>query len=209
MSKGFAEGIQEIWLVPGFHSDVVWLDDQRDYTEVLLGDLKQNLAVCKVDPDYGFFVHELTYLKPYLAVHPEDRELLRELIKRGRVGTGGSHSQPSEPLIGPEGLVRNVLYGKVYHQDMLGDDPVIYMGWDIFGHCAQLGQILRKAGFIGAIWSKDIRGAEPVFWHLSLDGEPLLFSRTNYGILESGIEAELMGHLMDHSHELADRKSVV
>ena len=203
MSKGFAEGIQEIWLVPGFHSDVVWLDDQRDYTEVLLGDLKQNLAVCKVDPDYGFFVHELTYLKPYLAVHPEDRELLRELIKRGRVGTGGSHSQPSEPLIGPEGLIRNILYGKVYHRDMLGDDPVIYMGWDIFGHSIQLGQILRKAGFKGALWSKDIRGAEPVFWHLSLDGEALLFRRTNYGILKSGIEDELLGHLMAHSHELA------
>jgi hypothetical protein len=168
------------YVVPGFHSDVVWLEDQRDYAVSLLGDMHQNLQILRVDPHYGVFLHELTYLKPYLDTHPEALPEVRRWIQEGRIGTGGSHSQPTETVIGGEGIVRNILYGRWYHEGVLGDQPWIYMPWDVFGHTAQLGQILRKSRFRGCIWSKDIRGALAVFWHLALDGEPLLFKRMGY-----------------------------
>jgi len=168
------------YVVPGFHSDVVWLEDQRDYAVSLLGDMHQNLQILRVDPHYGVFLHELTYLKPYLDTHPEALPEVRRWIQQGRIGTGGSHSQPTETVIGGEGIVRNILYGRWYHEGVLGDQPWIYMPWDVFGHTAQLGQILRKSRFRGCIWSKDIRGALAVFWHLALDGEPLLFKRMGY-----------------------------
>jgi len=171
-----------VYLTPGFHSDVVWLEDQRDYAEILMSNLEQNLAICRFDPDYGFFIHELTYVKPYLDTHPEDRDFIRQLIKEGRIGTGGSHSQPSETLISGEGIIRNVLYGRLYHEGILGDLPEIYMAWDVFGHSAQLAQILAKSRFKGCIWSKDIRGAQAVFWHQALDGTTLLFKRMPYWI---------------------------
>ena len=194
---------EEIWVVPGFHSDVVWIEDQRDYAIVLIGDADQNIQICKADPDYGFFVHELTYLKPYYDTFPENRQFLRELIRDGRVGTGGSHSQPSETLIGPEGIVRNIIYGRLFHEGVLGDKPVIYMPWDVFGHTAQLGQILRKSRFIGCIWSKDIRGVQPVFWHVSLDGSKLLFKRMEYGVVGAGIEEEFIQLFEERSQEIA------
>ncbi len=168
------------YVVPGFHSDVVWLEDQRDYAVSLLGDMHQNLQILRIDPHYGVFLHELTYLKPYLDTHPEALLEVRRWIAEGRIGTGGSHSQPTETVIGGEGIVRNILYGRWYHEGVLGDQPWIYMPWDVFGHTAQLGQILRKSRFRGCIWSKDIRGALAVFWHLALDGEPLLFKRMGY-----------------------------
>ncbi|MDW8105394.1 MAG: glycoside hydrolase family 38 C-terminal domain-containing protein, partial [Armatimonadota bacterium] len=164
----------------GFHSDVVWLEDQRDYAVSLLGNLHQNLQILRIDAQYGVFLHELTYLKPYLDTHPEALREVREWIRQGRIGTGGSHSQPTETVIGGEGIIRNILYGRWYHEGVLGDQPWIYMPWDVFGHTAQLGQILRKSRFQGCIWSKDIRGALAVFWHLALDGEPLLFKRMGY-----------------------------
>ena len=37
-------------------------DDQRDYAQVLVGNVDQNLQLCRADQDYGFFLHELTYL---------------------------------------------------------------------------------------------------------------------------------------------------
>ena len=203
MSKNFTDSIKEIWVVPGFHSDVVWLEDQRDYATVLLGDADQNIQVCRADPHYGVFLHELTYLKPYFDTYPWNREFLKSLIRDGRVGTGGSHSQPAETLIGPEGLIRNIIYGRLFHEGVLHSKPEIYMPWDVFGHSAQLGQILRKSRFTGCIWSKDIRGAEPVFWHLSLDGTRLLFKRMNYGIRGSGFEEEFIKYLEDHSYEIA------
>ncbi|NQT87994.1 hypothetical protein HQ560_14600 [bacterium] len=180
------------YLVPGFHSDVVWLEDQRDYAASLMGALRQNLQVCRFDPAYGVFVHELTYLKPYLDISPEDRTFMQELIAEGRVGTGGSHGQPMEPLISGEGIVRNILYGRLYHERVLGDHPTIYMPWDVFGHTAQLPQILAKSRFTGCIWSKNIQGAHPVFWQQALDGSRLLFRRVMYGLPTRGEEATLV-----------------
>ncbi len=171
-----------IYLTPGFHSDVVWLEDQRDYAVVLMGDMSQNLQICRVDPYYGVYLHELTYMKPYLDTELEDRDYLRELVREGRVGTGGSHSQPTEAVIGPEGLVRNILYGRLFHEGIAKDKPEVYMCWDVFGHCAQLAQILSKARFRACIWSKDIRGTNPIFFHQALDGTKLLFRRESYGL---------------------------
>ena len=189
------------YLVPGFHSDVVWLEDQRDYAVALMGSMDQNLQVCRFDPFYGVFLHEITYMKPYLDVNPEQRDFLKQLIQDGRVGTGGSHSQPIEPLLGGEGLVRNILYGRLYHERCLGDKPEIYMPWDVFGHTAQLGQILAKSRFTGCIWSKDIRGAFPVFWHQALDGSLFLFRRVMYGF-NAWTEEACLKHIREAADEL-------
>ncbi|MDO8587117.1 MAG: glycoside hydrolase family 38 C-terminal domain-containing protein [Armatimonadota bacterium] len=169
-----------VHLTPGFHSDVVWLEDQRDYAVSLMGDVKQNLLLCRHDPDYGVFLHELTYLKPYFDTEIEDREYIRQLIREGRIATGGSHSQPMETCIGPEGLVRNILYGRLYHEKVLGDRPEVYMPWDVFGHIPQLSQILAKSRFSACIWSKAVVGFHPLFQHQSLDGSKMLYRRTTY-----------------------------
>lgn len=169
-----------VHLTPGFHSDVVWLEDQRDYSIALLGDVRQNLMICRNDPGYGVFLHELTYLKPYMDTEVEDREYIRQLIREGRIGTGGSHSQPMEVCVGGEGLVRNILYGRLYHEKLLGDKPTTYMPWDVFGHVPQLSQILAKSRFTSCIWSKSIRGFHPLFWHQSPDGSKTLYRRTTY-----------------------------
>ena len=179
------------YLVPGFHSDVVWLEDQRDYAVSLMGDVDQNLQVCRFDPAYGVFLHEITYLKPYLDVNPEQRDYVKQLIAEGRIGTGGTHGQPIEACIGGEGLLRNILYGRLYHERCLGDEPEIAMLWDVFGHTQQLGQILAKCRFTGCIWSKDIRGAHAVFWHQALDGSRFLFRRVMYGFGAASEEATL------------------
>ncbi|MFP4058802.1 MAG: glycoside hydrolase family 38 C-terminal domain-containing protein [Candidatus Brocadiia bacterium] len=179
------------YLLPGVHSDVVWLEDQRDYAASLMDSLDQHLQVCRFDPAYGLFLHELTYLKPYLDVHPEQRDFVRQLVAEGRAGTAGSHGQPSEGLVSGEGLLRNILYGRLYHERVLGDEPTVYMPWDVFGHTAQLGQLLAKCRFTGCIWSKPIHGAYPVFWHQALDGSMFLFRRVPYGVEPRGAEAAL------------------
>jgi len=97
------------YVVPGFHSDVVWLEDQRDYAVSLLGDMHQNLQILRIDPHYGVFLHELTYLKPYLDTHPEALPEVRRWIQEGRIGTGGSHSQPTETGISAAGIAGNIL----------------------------------------------------------------------------------------------------
>jgi alpha-mannosidase len=179
---------EKTFYVPGFHSDAVWLEDQRDYAISLLGDVEQNLIICRFDRDYGVFLHEITYLKPYFDTHPEEREYIKKLIKEGKIGTGGSYNQPCEKMISGEALIRNILYGRLFHEKILGDNPLVYSPWDVFGHCIQLSQILSKSRFIGCIWSKDIRGFHPIFYHQSLDGTKLLYRRVGYGYSSSDIE---------------------
>lgn len=177
MSQG---PIRQRYYTPGFHSDVVWIEDQRDYALVLMGCVAQNLQACRADAGYGVFLHELTYLKPYLDSHPAERKLVLDLIRAGRLGTGGAHSLPSTNLISGEAFLRNFAYGRAYHES-LGDTPEVAMLWDVFGHCSQLPQMLAELRFIGVIWSKDIRGVHPLFWHLGPDGTRLLTRRLMYG----------------------------
>jgi len=196
-------GAEEItFYVPGFHCDAVWLEDQRDYAVSLLGDVRQNLAICRFDPDYGVYLHEISYLKPYFDTYVWERDFIRELIWQGRVGTGGSYNQPTEKLISGEGLLRNIIYGRLFHEGVLGDDPQVYTPWDVFGHCAQLSQILRKSRFIGCIWSKHIHGFPPIFWHQSLDGSKLLYRRLHYGFDCDSLE-ELRQRTQEARQEIA------
>ncbi len=113
--------------VPGFHCDAVWLEDQRDYAVSLLGDVRQNLDICRFDLDYGVYLHEISYLKPYFDTYVWDRDFIRELIREGRVGTGGSYNQPTEKLISGEGIIRNIIYGRLFHERVLGDEPQVYL----------------------------------------------------------------------------------
>ena len=177
-----------VYFVPGFHCDAVWLEDQRDYAVSLLGDVRQNLEICRRDPGYGVFFHELSYLKPYYDTHPEERALIRQLVREGRIGTGGSYNEPTEKLISVEGIIRNIIYGRLYHERVLGDEPLVYAPWDVFGHCAQLSQILAKSRFIGCCWSKHIYGFYPIFWHVAPDGTRLLYRRLGYGYHSEGRE---------------------
>lgn len=178
--------VRRQYLTPGFHSDVVWLEDQRDYAEVLMGCTRQYLDGCRADPGYGVFLHELTYLKPYIDSNPGEGEYIRELIKAGRVGTGGAHSLPSETIISGEAIVRNIIQGRLYHERVLGDRPTVLMLWDIFGHVSQLPQIAAGARFKAVLWSKDIRGARYLWHQLGLDGTRILTRREGYWLDDTG-----------------------
>jgi alpha-mannosidase len=176
---------EKIFVVPGFHADPVWIEDQRDYMVSLLSSAEQNLLITEVDPAYGVYLSELSYLKPFYDTRPGRRAYLRELIADGRVGTGGAYNQAVEKLISGEALIKNILYGHLFHEGILGDESTVYMCWDVFGHCAQLSQILAKSGHTGVVWSKAIRGFPPVFFQQSLDGTRLIHKRVPYGLQSS------------------------
>jgi len=170
----------KIHLVPHFHYDPVWIEDQRTYARQAFELVDAYLEACRSDPGYHIILSELDYLRPFLAAHSESRQFVLELVAAGRVCTGGSYGEPNEMTIQGEPLIRNLLYGRLYHEGMLGAKPTVYLPFDVFGHCLQLPQLASKAGFKAIVWSKDIVGALPLCFALAPDGTTLLQKHEHY-----------------------------
>ena len=189
----------------GFHVDPVYLHDQRGYAKITLSNTAQYLRNLRSDPRYGVYLSEIDYLKPYLGTNPQDREFLREAVKQGRVGAGGSYNQFNENTIGGEAIIRNILYGQAMHKALLGRKSESLALWDVFGHSPQISQIAQKSGFTGLVWSKKIQGFEPFFYDYALDGSRLLHRRVDYAYSFSGFGSG-KNYSLDNFRKMTERK---
>ncbi len=182
------------WFLQGFHVDPVWRDSQSGYQALTFSNLSQHLRAAQADPDFDFFMSEIPYLKPYYDACPEDRVLIRDYVKNGRVETGGSYDQPNETTISGEAFIRNILYGRLFHENVLKDHPHVYQPWDVFGHIIQLPQILAKSEFIGTVWTRSnyrspavrVPGIPDLYLAQSPDGTVLPMKKLNYGFGNPG-----------------------
>ncbi len=194
-----------IFYLEGFHVDPVYLQDQRGYSRITLSNTNQYVQSLRADSRYGVYLSEIDYLKPYLDTHPEDRDFLRETVRQGRVGTGGSYNQFNEMTIGGESIVRNILYGQAMHEAMLGRRAKSLALWDVFGHAPQISQIAAKSGFTGITWSKKISGFNPFFYDYALDGSRLLHRRVDYAYSFSGFGSG-KNYTIDDFRKTTERK---
>lgn len=183
---GIGANTGKVFYLEGFHVDPVYLHDQRRYARITLSNTNQYINSLRADNLYGVFLSEIDYLKPYLDTRPEDRELVRRAVRENRVGTGGSYNQFNELTIGGESMIRNILYGRLMHKAMIGDEARALALWDVFGHAPQISQIARKSGFDGIVWSKKITGFPSFFFDYALDGSRLLHRRVDYAYSFSG-----------------------
>lgn len=176
------------YLVQGFHVDPVWRDSQAGYQVISFSNLNQYLRAAQVDSSFGLFLHEIPYLKPYYSGYPKERVLIRDLVKSGQIETGGSYNQPNETTISGEAFIRNILYGRLYHENVLKDQPKVYTPWDVFGHIIQLPQILAKSEFIGTTWERGnyrspfvrVPDVPDLYWSMSPDGTKILTRKISY-----------------------------
>jgi len=86
----------------------------------------------------------------YLAIRPEQASRLRRLALEGRISMGPWYALPDEFLVSGETLVRNLRAGMARAEDFAGAMSVGYLP-DMFGHIAQMPQILSQLGFEHAV----------------------------------------------------------
>lgn len=179
----------KMYMIQGFHVDPVWRDSQAGYQVLSFSNLQQHLRAAQVDPKFGLYLHEIPYLKPYYSEHPKDRAMIREMVQSGQIETGGSYNQPNETTISGEAFIRNILYGRLYHENVLKDNPKVYTPWDVFGHIIQLPQILAKSEFIGTTWERGnyrspfirVPDVPDLYWSMSPNGTKILNRKAEYG----------------------------
>ena len=95
---------------------------------------------------------QLATVDDYLEIRPEAEERIRALVRSGRLAIGPWQTLVDEFLVDGETIVRNLEAGLARAEELGGAMHIGYLP-DMFGHVAQMPQILRRAGIaIAVVW---------------------------------------------------------
>ncbi|MGD2135523.1 MAG: hypothetical protein PVF27_05150 [Gemmatimonadales bacterium] len=147
------------FIVPHTHWDREWYEPAARVRQRLVEMLDAALDALQRDERLTFLLDGQTILlEDYLAVRPDRTEIVRALVRGGRLAIGPWYVLADELLSGGETLVRNLLQGRADGERLGGWMPVGYAP-DAFGHPAVLPTILRGFGIRHAVVWRGYGGA--------------------------------------------------
>ena len=114
---------------------------------------------------------QLQTVDDYLAIRPENETRLRALVEEGRLAIGPWQILMDEFLVSGETIWRNLERGLARSDEFGGEMRLGYLP-DMFGHIAQMPQILRAFGIDQAVVWRGVPAAidEHVFEWRGIDG---------------------------------------
>jgi len=140
-----------IHLVPHTHWDREWYEPFQVFRMRLVELVDQLLDSMEADDRMAFTLDgQMATIDDYLEVRPEGRARIERLIADGRLAIGPWQILMDEFLVSGETIVRNLEIGWHAAEAFGGAMPVGYLP-DMFGHVAQMPQILRRAGIRHAV----------------------------------------------------------
>ncbi|WP_043662746.1 glycoside hydrolase family 38 N-terminal domain-containing protein [Streptomyces xylophagus] len=139
--------------VPHFHWDREWYEPFQVFRHRLVAALDTVLETAESDPDFRFTVDgQMAAIEDYLEMRPENRDRVAALVAEGRLAVGPWLILLDEFLCSGETIVRNLQMGWAAAAELGGAMPIGYLP-DMFGHIAQMPQILARAGIDhAALW---------------------------------------------------------
>jgi mannosylglycerate hydrolase len=143
---------RRVAIVPHTHWDREWYEPFHSFRLRLVEVVDELLSLLESDPSYARFLldGQTAALDDYLEVRPEAEERIRNLAASGRLTVGPWYTLMDEFLVSPETIVRDLQTGIRTSAAFGGTMEVGYLP-DMFGHVAQMPQILRLAGFEHAV----------------------------------------------------------
>ena len=143
---------RRIAIVPHTHWDREWYKSYQDFRLNLVDLIDTLLPLLEGDASYPHFMldGQMAVVDDYLEVRPEAEGRLRALAAAGRLSMGPWYILMDEFLASGETIIRNLQMGLVRGAAFGGVMEVGYLP-DMFGHIAQMPQILRLAGFDHAV----------------------------------------------------------
>ncbi|MFI9613358.1 glycosyl hydrolase-related protein [Streptomyces sp. NPDC052023] len=139
--------------LPHFHWDREWYEPFQVFRHRLVAALDTVLETAEADPDFRFTVDgQMAAIEDYLEMRPENRDRVAALVREGRLAIGPWLILLDEFLCSGETIVRNLQMGWAAARSLGGAMPIGYLP-DMFGHIAQMPQILARAGIEhAALW---------------------------------------------------------
>ena len=139
---------RRIAIVPHTHWDREWYESYQEFRLNLVDMIDTLVPLLESDPSYPYFMldGQMAVIDDYLEVRPEAEPRLRALAAAGRISMGPWYILMDEFLSSGETIIRNLQMGILRAASFGGAMDVGYLP-DMFGHIAQMPQILRQAGF--------------------------------------------------------------
>ncbi|MBW3614476.1 MAG: alpha-mannosidase [Actinobacteria bacterium] len=174
-------------IVPHTHWDREWYAPFQTFRLRLVELLDGFLPQLEEDLSYARFLldGQMAVVDDYLEVRPEAEALLRRLAASGRLAMGPWYTLPDEFLVSGETHIRNLQMGLARAAAFGGAMDVGYLP-DMFGHIAQMPQLLSQFGFGHAVVWRGVPAAidRTAFWWTAPDGTTIraqYLARGGYG----------------------------
>src|SRR3954449_3365219 len=135
-------------IVPHTHWDREWYSPFQTFRVRLVRLLDDLLPLLEQDLSYTRFLldGQTAVLDDYLEVRPEAAATLTRLAAAGRLSVGPWMVLMDEFMVSGETMIRDLQFGIARGAQFGGVMDVGYLP-DMFGHVAQMPQLLRLAGF--------------------------------------------------------------
>ncbi|MBV8981652.1 MAG: alpha-mannosidase, partial [Acidimicrobiia bacterium] len=160
-------------VVPHTHWDREWYQPFQVFRLKLVDLLDDLLPRLEADPSYARFMldGQMAVVDDYLELRPFAEERLRRLAASGRLSMGPWYVLMDEFCVSGETMVRDLQLGLERAAAFGGAMQVGYLP-DMFGHVAQMPQLLRLAGFDHAVVWRGVPSAvnRTAFWWSAPDG---------------------------------------
>jgi mannosylglycerate hydrolase len=139
-------------IVPHTHWDREWYLPYERFHLRLVELLDELLPRLEADPGYAHFLldGQMAVVDDHCALRPGDAAVIRRLVTAGRLSIGPWYTLPDEFLVSGETLVRNLQLGLARAATFGGAMEIGYLP-DMFGHVAQMPQLLNHFGFDHAV----------------------------------------------------------
>ena len=197
-------------IVPHTHWDREWYRPFQSFRMRLVDLLDGLLDRLDADPGYAHFMldGQMAVVDDYLAIRPEEEERIRRLAGSGRLSLGPWYILMDEFLVSGETIIRDLEMGLERAARFGGAMEVGYLP-DMFGHIAQMPQLLAGFGFHEAVVWRGVPAAidAPAFRWRAPDGTEVLaeYLADGYsnGAVLPGDAKELLARIADwaEAHE--------
>jgi mannosylglycerate hydrolase len=139
---------RRVAIVPHTHWDREWYKSFQDFRLDLVDLVDALIPLLESDDSYPHFMldGQMAVIDDYLEVRPASEGRLRALAAAGRISLGPWYILMDEFLPSGETIIRNLQMGLARGAAFGGAMEVGYLP-DMFGHIAQMPQILRLGGF--------------------------------------------------------------
>jgi alpha-mannosidase len=196
-------------IVPHTHWDREWYSPFQTFRLRLVKLLDELLPLLERDLSYARFLldGQTAVLDDYLEVRPAAEATVRRLAAAGRLSVGPWMVLMDEFMVSGETMVRDLQAGIERGTQFGGVMEVGYLP-DMFGHVAQMPQLLRLAGLEHAVVWRGVPASvvRTAFWWEAPDGSRVR-AEYLYGSYSNGRDLpddakRLVLRALDYEHEL-------